>query len=464
MAFLNLNEDTIAAICTAIAASEGGVAIIRISGPDAKTVGESVVSTPKRNPWKSHNVMYGHVLDVSTKQPIDEVLTFFMQGPNSFTGEDVVEIHCHGGLIAVQQVLEAVLDHPKTRRALPGEFSQRAVLNGKLNLTQAESINELIAARSRKSAKLAMAGLDGGIQRKINQLREKLLDHLCEIEARVDFEDELPDIDKESLLKEILQVSIELKKLVQDYKQSSLLNTGLKIAIIGSPNVGKSSLLNKICKSDKAIVTNIPGTTRDLLENQIIIKGVPINLIDTAGIRATNDEVEKLGVAKSFKALSSADLIILVFDLVNGWTSEDEKLLSNIPAETMKLIVGNKCDLYELSNLNPDHKNLTQNKLDVIFSAHTGEGEDKLIQELLKKCGASDIQSLEYALNERQKDLAKAAANSLDKIAVAANDDLPWDFWTIDLRQAIQTLGEITGEEISESLLDRIFSRFCIGK
>ena len=456
------NEDTIAAICTAIATNQGGIAIIRISGPKAKQVGKNIISTPHKKKWVSHEVMHGYAWDKQEEEKIDEVLVFLMEAPRSFTGEDVVEIHCHGGLIAVQRVLKIVLDDRHIRRALPGEFSLRAVLNGKINLTQAESIHELISARSAKAAKLAMAGVDGGIQNQINILREKLLDQLSELEARVDFEDELPQLNVKEVLQNINLIKQSLILLVENSKNASLLTNGLNVAIIGRPNVGKSSLLNRLSKRERAIVTNVPGTTRDLLESEILLNGVPIKLIDTAGIRETTNEVEKLGIEQSHKALMMADLIIIVFDISCGWLETDQNLFLQLPKETPKFIVGNKSDLINHKIREDDFTKST--KSDVIYSAYSGEGEERLIKKLLEKCGASDIQSLQLALNERQRDLAYSAATSLTNLEEVAKQKLPWDFWTIDLREAIHLLNEITGEEITENILNRIFSRFCIGK
>ncbi len=457
-------EETIAAIATAVAPGHGGIAVIRISGSAAEEVGKDVVSTPGQQHWTSHTVLYGHVIDEESKEHIDEVLVLIMKAPRSFTGEDVVEVHCHGGLIAVQRVLERILLHPQVRRALPGEFSQRAVLNGRLDLTQAEAISELIAARSRQAAQLAMTGIDGGIQRRINTLREHLLDQLSELEARVDFEDELPPLDGKLLLNELMKVRLALVELINDASNGAFLRQGLKVAIIGRPNVGKSSLLNRLSRHEKAIVTDLPGTTRDLLESEIILEGVPITLIDTAGIRTAKDSVEKLGIARSHQALKSADVVVMVFDLTMGWTNHDEKVFKQIPKEIPNLILGNKADICLNSEICKTQKQLQEFQSIGIFSALTGEGEKALVQQLLKVCGASETKGLVLALNERQKDLAALAATALARTQQIADQNLPWDFWTIDLRQAIYNLGEITGEEVTEAVLDRIFSRFCIGK
>ena len=453
------STDTIAAVATAVAPGQGGIAVIRLSGPAAEATGRSVVHCPGRQEWGSHRVVYGHVIDGEGRR-LDEVLLLLMRGPRSFTGEDVVEIHCHGGVIAVQRVLEQVLRQPGVRRAHPGEFSQRAVLNGRLDLTRAEAVSELVAARSRRAAELAMAGLDGGIQAQITALRERLLDQLTELEARVDFEEDLPPLDGEALLQQLQAVRLELQQLVRDGERGDALRQGLRVALVGRPNVGKSSLLNRLSRRERAIVTDLPGTTRDLLESEIVLEGVPITLLDTAGIRTTNDAVEQLGIARSHDALDSADLVLLLYDLSVGWTADDEALRQRIPDAVPHLLVGNKVDLAgSVASVRPSAP-----AAEIRLSASTGDGEADLVQSMLERCGALTDGSLLLSLNQRQGDLAQQAADALARSVQVAADGLPWDFWTIDLRQAIHSLGEITGEELTESVLDRIFSRFCIGK
>ena len=454
------DEQTIAAVATAVAPGQGGIAVIRLSGPQAKAAVQAVTRIPGHQPWESHHVLYGHVLAADGEERIDEVLLLLMLAPRSFTGEDVVEIHCHGGVIAVQRVLARVLEQPGLRRALPGEFSQRAVLNGRLDLTRAEAISDLVAARSQRAAQLAMAGVDGGIQKRITALRERLLDQLSELEARVDFEEDLPPLDGSALLEELQMVRGELQQLVEDGQVGAALHQGLRVALVGRPNVGKSSLLNRLSRRERAIVTDLPGTTRDLLESEIVLEGVPITLLDTAGIRATSDAVEQLGIARSHDALASADLVLLLFDLSVGWTPDDEALRQRIPAAVPYLLVGNKVDLAGTDA----RAGSSGSASDIRLSACTGAGEAELVQAMLERCGALTDGSLLLSLNQRQGDLAQQAANALARSAQVAADGLPWDFWTIDLRQAIHSLGEITGEELTESVLDRIFSRFCIGK
>ncbi len=445
---------TIAAIASAVAPGQGGIAVIRVSGPKALAAVAAITLIPGQQPWESHRVLYGHVVAADGVERLDEVLVLLMLAPRSFTGENVVEIHCHGGVIAVQRVLARVLEQPGVRRALPGEFSQRAVLNGRLDLTRAEAMSDLVAARSERAAQLAMAGLDGGVQTKMMALRQRLLNQLSELEARVDFEEDLPPLDGEALLQELQSVRSDLLALVADGERGAVLRHGLRVALVGRPNVGKSSLLNRLSRQQRSIVTDLPGTTRDLLESEIVLDGVPITLLDTAGIRSTDDAVEQLGIARSHDALASADLVVLLFDLTQGWTEEDQDLLALMPEGVPCLRVGNKADL----DSGP------QAVADVRLSAVTGAGEQDLVQALLAGCGGLGEQPLLLALNKRQSDLAATAAEALARSQQVAADGLPWDFWTIDLRQAIHSLGEITGEQLTESILDRIFSRFCIGK
>ena len=455
-------ELSIAAIATAVAPGQGGIAVIRLSGPRAVRAVAAITVIPGQQVWHSHRVLYGHVVAAGGVERLDEVLVLVMLAPRSFTGEDVVEIHCHGGVIAVQQVLARVLEQPGVRRALPGEFSQRAVLNGRLDLTRAEAISDLVGARSQRAAQLAMAGLDGGIQKKMVALRERLLDQLSELEARVDFEEDLPPLSGEALLQELQAVRLELLALVADGERGSVVRHGLRVALVGRPNVGKSSLLNLLSRRERAIVTDLPGTTRDLLESEIVLEGVPITLLDTAGIRATSDEVEQLGIARSRDALASADLVLLLFDLAQGWSEEDQVLFSLIPDGVPCLRVGNKADLSLKAELLAEVTSASV--ADVSLSAVTGDGEEALGRAVLERCCALGEQPLLLALNQRQSDLAVTAAEALARSEQVAADGLPWDFWTIDLRQAIRSLGEITGEQLTESVLDRIFSRFCIGK
>ena len=456
------DDATIAAIATAVAPAAGSVAIVRLSGPRAEPIARQLFRAPGAQVWDSHRVLYGHVLDPASGERVDEALLLLMRAPRSFTREDVVEFHCHGGLVAVARVLELVLA-AGARRAEPGEFSQRAFLHGRLDLTRAEAIGELISARSRRAAQLAMAGLDGGLQRRIGGLRERLLDQLAELEARVDFEDDLPPLDGTAVVAELVAVRADLETLVVEARAAEPLRRGLRVAIVGRPNVGKSSLLNRLSRRERAIVTDLPGTTRDLLESEVVLQGVPLTLLDTAGIRETGDRVEALGIARSREALAGADAVLLLVDLAEGWTVADRQLREQVPPEAALLVVGNKADRAGLAPgpLAPDGPGAPA---EVAISALTGAGEEALASALLARCGAAGSEGLVLALNRRQADLAAAAAAALAGSLEAAAAGLPWDFWTIDLRTATRHLGEITGEEITEAVLDRVFARFCIGK
>jgi len=484
--------DTIAALATAVAPAQGSVAIVRLSGPAAEAIGRRLFGAPGRQLWDSHRVLYGHVIDPASGERVDEALLLLMRAPRSFTREDVVELHCHGGLVAVRRVLELVLA-AGARLALPGEFSQRAFLNGRLDLTRAEAISELISARSRRAAQLAMAGLDGGLQRRISGLRERLLDQLAELEARVDFEEDLPPLEGAGVVAALEAVRSELEAMVAEARQGEVLREGLRVAIVGRPNVGKSSLLNRLCRRERAIVTDIPGTTRDLLESEIVLEGVPLTLLDTAGIREAGDRVEALGIERSREALASADAVLLVFDLAAGWTVADQALLELVPVGVPLLRLGNKADLLgepsaggitegaapgfrigaiapqhvpeqEVASLEPLATDGRAAPADLAISARSGLGIETLGPRLLERCGLLELQGITVALNARQRELAAAAAVSLGRSLETAAAGLPWDFWTIDLRDAARSLGSITGEEVSEAVLDRVFSRFCIGK
>ncbi|MFM7641656.1 MAG: tRNA uridine-5-carboxymethylaminomethyl(34) synthesis GTPase MnmE, partial [Cyanobium sp.] len=448
-------SDTIAAIATAVAPGQGSVAIVRLSGPRAEAIGRQLFQAPGQQVWESHRVLYGHVVDPTTGERVDEALLLLMRAPRSFTREDVVELHCHGGLVVVRRVLELVLV-AGARPAEAGEFSLRAVLSGRLDLTRAEAIGQLVAARSRRAAQLAMAGLAGGLQLRISSLRSTLLDQLSELEARLDFEDDLPPLDAAAVTEALRQAQAALSQWVADSRQGELLREGLRVAIVGRPNVGKSSLLNLLSQRDRAIVTELPGTTRDLLESELVLDGVPLTLLDTAGIRPTADPVEQLGIARSQAALASADVVLLLFDLSEGWTQSDQALRDQVPGGVPLLVVGNKCDRLPAGGpIDP---------AEVSLCALSGEGRQELAVALLERCGAAGLQGLEVALNGRQRQLAAAAAAALGRSLEAADEGLPTDFWTIDLRDAIGRLGEITGDDVSEAVLERVFARFCIGK
>jgi tRNA modification GTPase len=452
--------DTIAAIATAVVPQQGSVGIVRLSGLQALDIAKILFHAPGKQAWESHKIIYGYIRHPDSKEVVDEALLLIMKAPRSYTREDVVEFHCHGGIMPVQQVLQLCLEKG-ARLAQPGEFTLRAFLNGRLDLTQAESISELVGARSPQASQMALAGLQGKLAQPIRQLRSTCLDILAEVEARIDFEDDLPPLNEDEIESSLENALDTVKQILATADRGELLRSGLKVAIVGRPNVGKSSLLNAWSRSDRAIVTELPGTTRDVVESQLIVGGIPIQVLDTAGIRDTLDVVEKIGVERSRHAAKSADLILLTIDAQAGWTSEDEEIYQQVQHRPLILII-NKIDL----NTERSIQYPSEIKTIVKTCAAKEEGIDSLEQAILEAVESNKITAanLDIAINQRQASALTMAKNALEQVQKTISDRLPLDFWTIDLRIAIQALGEITGEEVTESVLERIFSRFCIGK
>ncbi|MCM1985048.1 tRNA uridine-5-carboxymethylaminomethyl(34) synthesis GTPase MnmE [Lyngbya confervoides] len=451
---------TIAAIATAVVPQQGSISIVRLSGPDSVPIARRLFQAPGHQPWESHRILYGKVCHPVTQAVIDEALLLLMLQPRSFTRENVVEFHCHGGMIAVQQVLQLCLDQGAVL-AQPGEFSLRAFLNGRLDLTQAESIADLVGARSPQAAQAAMAGLQGKLAAPIAQMRRTCLDLLAEIEARIDFAEDLPPLDEGELADQIQQILQSLTQLLATADRGELLRTGLKVAIVGQPNVGKSSLLNAWSRSDRAIVTDLPGTTRDVVESNLVVGGIPVQVLDTAGIREAHDQVEQLGISRSLRVAQEADLVLLTIDASQGWTRSDQALLETI-MDLPKLLVVNKVDLVDQIPPLP-----TQPFQAVVYTAAAqAQGIQDLETAILQGTAQGQVSAanLDFAINQRQAAALGQAQISLENLLQTLADQLPLDFWTIDLREAVQRLGEITGEDLVESVLDQIFSKFCIGK
>lgn len=452
--------ETIAAIATAVVPQQGSVGIVRLSGTYAIAIAHSLFHAPGHQAWETHRILYGYIRHPQTQQLVDEALLLIMQSPRSFTREDVVEFHCHGGIMPVQQVLQLCLE-AGARLAQPGEFTLRAFLNGRLDLTQAESIADLVGSRSPAAAQAALVGLQGKLAVPIRQLRSTCLDILAEIEARIDFEEDLPPLDEVAVIAQLSQVLAEVSSILATADRGELLRSGLKVAIVGRPNVGKSSLLNAWSKSDRAIVTDLPGTTRDVVESQLVVGGIPVQVLDTAGIRETSDQVEIIGVERSHRAAQSADLILLTIDASTGWTAADGAIYEQVQHRPL-ILVANKIDLAPTSNIS------CPNGIHHIVktAAARNLGIDALEKAILEAVNAGNLKAadLDFAINQRQAAALTRAKTGLQQVQETIAQQLPLDFWTIDLRGAIQALGEITGEDITESVLDRIFSRFCIGK
>ncbi|MDJ0507861.1 MAG: tRNA uridine-5-carboxymethylaminomethyl(34) synthesis GTPase MnmE [Crocosphaera sp.] len=453
-------DKTIVAIATAIVPEQGSIGIIRLSGEQALTIAQTIFDAPGKQSWHSHRILYGYIRHPQTQEVIDEALLLLMLAPRSYTREDVVEFHCHGGVMPVQQVLKLCLEQGATL-AQPGEFTLRAFLNGRIDLTQAESIAQLVGARSPQASQMALAGLQGKLAQPIRQLRGDCLDILAEIEARIDFEDDLPPLDENEISQGLKSILNQVEGILATAEQGELLHNGLKVAIVGRPNVGKSSLLNAWSRSDRAIVTDLPGTTRDVVESQLVVGGIPIKVLDTAGIRETSDQVEKIGVKRSRLAASEADLILLTIDATVGWKEEETEIYQALGQRPIILVV-NKIDLgtADLSQLPAQIQQIVKT------CAAKNEGIDSLEKAILRSVHQENLtaSNLEYAINQRQAAALTRSKLALEQVQTTIEDNLPLDFWTIDLRSAIQALGEITGEEMTESVLDRIFSRFCIGK
>ncbi len=459
--------ETIVAIATAIVPQQGSVGIVRLSGFDSIAIAQQIFHAPRQQQWESHRILYGHVR--SDQAIIDEALLLLMKSPRSYTREDVVEFHCHGGIMAVQQVLQLCIQRG-ARLAQPGEFTLRAFLNGRLDLTQAESVADLVGAQSPQAAQTALMGIQGKLAKSIRQLRSQCLDVLAEVEARVDFADDLPPIDEDGVRSQLQSIHQQITQILSTAHKGELLRTGLKVAIVGQPNVGKSSLLNAWSQSDRAIVTDLPGTTRDDVESQLIVGGIPIQVLDTAGIRDATNEVEKIGIERSLTAAQSADLVLLTTDATLGWTAAEQTLYDQIKHKP-HIIVVNKVDLLPASSSHPNSKwpiskwPIKEQSI-VHTAAATHHGITALEAAILATANAGNLTAAntDFAINQRQSAAIARAETALTQVEQTIEDALPLDFWTIDLRTAIHALGEVTGEEITESMLDEIFSRFCIGK
>jgi tRNA modification GTPase len=456
---------TIVAIATAIVPQQGSIGIVRLSGEEAIPIARQLFRAPGKQPWETHRILYGQICHPQSGQWIDQALLLLMLAPRSYTREDVVEFHCHGGMIAVQQVLQLCLELG-ARLAQPGEFTLRAFLNGRLDLTQAEGVADLVGARSPQAAQAALAGLQGKLAEPIRHCRTTCLNLLAEIEARIDFEEDLPPLDETEIRAQLAAVTRTVEQLLSTADRGELLRMGLKVAIVGRPNVGKSSLLNAWSRCDRAIVTDLPGTTRDVVESSLVVGGIPIQVLDTAGIRQSVDRVEQLGVQRSRQVAQTADLVLLILDAQVGWTAADAQIYQDIQSQRL-IFVLNKMDLLAADNPGTETlPQLTPAPPIVFTAAAQQQGIEGLETAILETVQGGNLHSgnLDWAINQRQAAALTTAGISLEQVQAAISAQLPLDFWTIDLRSAIQALGEITGEGVTESVLDQIFSRFCIGK
>lgn len=450
-------EDTIAAISTA--PGEAAIGIVRLSGKDALKIAERVFISPTgRALSTSHRICYGCIIDPDTGEQIDEALVTFMKAPRTYTREDIVEINCHGGFIATRRVLELLLRNG-ARAAEPGEFTKRAFLNGRIDLTQAEAVLDLIRAKTDKAERLAMAQLKGALRRKITPLREKLIDISAQIEAQIDFpEEDIEPTQAKEIQSEINAVINDLSALLKTYDEGRLFREGLKTAIIGRPNVGKSSLLNALLEAERAIVTELPGTTRDVIEEYLNLKGLPVRIMDTAGIRQAHDMAEAEGVRRSLCALEDADAAIVVIDSSVPLHKEDIEVLEKVGAKP-HIVALNKCDLPEADISLPEGHNAIR------ISAKTGEGIDALKEAVFNLCIKETAADGDAVLtNARHKVATEDAIQCLEAALSALSSGLPLEIVALELKGAVQSLSALIGAITADDVLNRIFSRFCIGK
>lgn len=450
-------NDTIAAISTTLGV--GAISIIRVSGSDAIKIVNSIFKGKDLKKVESHTISYGHIKDGDNL--LDEVLVSVMKSPKTFTTEDIVEINCHGGIATTNKVLEAVLKNG-ARLAEPGEFTKRAFLNGRIDLSQAESTMDLINAKTESKRKAALNGLDGYVSKLIKNLRQEILEVLATIEVNIDYPEyeDIETMTNEKLKPKIENVIKEIEKIIKESENGKVLTSGIKTVIIGRPNVGKSSLLNRLLDEEKAIVTDIEGTTRDTVEGSITINGVMLDIIDTAGIRKTNDIVEKIGVNKSYSLIESADLVIIVLNNNEKLTEEDKNILDYCKNKKV-IVVINKSDLADKIDIsNITYENIIRtNTVDL-------NGLDELKDKIVELFNLEELtkEDYKYLNNVRQISLIKEAKDILLEALNGINNATPVDLVEIDIKRAWEKLGEIIGATYTDELLDQLFSQFCLGK
>ena len=449
-------NDTIVAISTTMGV--GAISIIRLSGKEAISMVNKSFKGKNLEEVATHTINYGHIYD--NDELIDEVLVSVMKGPRSFTAEDVVEINCHGGIITTNRILETMLNNG-ARLAEPGEFTKRAFLNGRIDLVKSEAVMDLIESKSDEARKVALSQLGGKTSNLITTFRNTLKQLLSSIEVNIDYP-EYYDIEVmtiEKIKEQVSKMKVELEKLVKESENTTIIRDGIKTVIIGKPNVGKSSILNKLLEKDKAIVTDIAGTTRDIVEGEIYLDGVLLNIIDTAGIRTTDDVVEKIGVEKSLSMIDEADLVIVVLNSNEELSEEDKEILEKTKDKT-RIIVLNKNDLERKLVIPTYLKNVVET------NTNDYEGITTLKEKIKELFNLEQIATKDYTYltNSRQISLAKQAYKNLLDAEQAIQDDQPVDMIEIDLKDCFDTLGEIIGATYSEEIIDNLFENFCVGK
>ncbi|HBC4306904.1 TPA: tRNA uridine-5-carboxymethylaminomethyl(34) synthesis GTPase MnmE [Staphylococcus aureus] len=459
-----MDLDTITSISTPM--GEGAIGIVRLSGPQAVEIADKLYKGKHLlNDVPSHTINYGHIIDPESKEVVEEVMVSVLRAPKTFTREDIIEINCHGGILTINRVLELTMTYG-ARMAEPGEFTKRAFLNGRIDLSQAEAVMDFIRSKTDRASKVAMNQIEGRLSDLIKKQRQSILEILAQVEVNIDYPeyDDVEDATTEFLLEQSKEIKQEINRLLDTGAQGKIMREGLSTVIVGKPNVGKSSMLNNLIQDNKAIVTEVAGTTRDVLEEYVNVRGVPLRLVDTAGIRETEDIVEKIGVERSRKALSQADLILFVLNNNEALTQEDYTLYEVVKNEDVIVIV-NKMDLEQNIDIN-EVKDMIGDTPLIQTSMLKQEGIDELGIQIRDLFFGGEVQNqdMTYVSNSRHISLLKQARQTIQDAIDAAESGVPMDMVQIDLTRTWEILGEIIGETASDELIDQLFSQFCLGK
>lgn len=459
-----MDFDTITSISTPM--GEGAIGIVRLSGPQAIEIGDILYKGKKKlSEVETHTINYGHIIDPETNETVEEVMVSVLRAPKTFTREDIIEISCHGGILTINRILELTMTYG-ARMAEPGEYTKRAFLNGRIDLSQAEAVMDFIRSKTDRASKVAMNQIEGRLSDLIKKQRQSILEILAQVEVNIDYPeyDDVEDATTDFLLEQSKRIKEEINQLLETGAQGKIMREGLSTVIVGRPNVGKSSMLNNLIQDNKAIVTEVAGTTRDVLEEYVNVRGVPLRLVDTAGIRDTEDIVEKIGVERSRKALSEADLILFVLNNNEPLTEDDQTLFEVIKNEDVIVII-NKTDLEQRLDVSELREMIGDMPL-IQTSMLKQEGIDELEIQIKDLFFGGEVQNqdMTYVSNSRHISLLKQARQSIQDAIDAAESGIPMDMVQIDLTRTWEILGEIIGESASDELIDQLFSQFCLGK
>ena len=459
-----MDFDTITSISTPM--GEGAIGIVRLSGPQAIEIGDALYKGKKKlSEVDTHTINYGHIIDPETNETVEEVMISVLRAPKTFTREDIIEINCHGGILTINRILELTMTYG-ARMAEPGEYTKRAFLNGRIDLSQAEAVMDFIRSKTDRASKVAMNQIEGRLSDLIKKQRQSILEILAQVEVNIDYPeyDDVEDATTEFLLEQSKNIKEEINRLLETGTQGKIMREGLSTVIVGRPNVGKSSMLNNLIQDNKAIVTEVAGTTRDVLEEYVNVRGVPLRLVDTAGIRDTEDIVEKIGVERSRKALSEADLILFVLNNNEPLTEDDQTLYEVVKNEDIIVII-NKTDLERRLDIEEVKTMIGDTPL-IQTSMLKQEGIDELELQIRDLFFGGEVQNqdMTYVSNSRHISLLKQARQTIQDAIDAAEAGIPMDMVQIDLTRTWEILGEIIGESASDELINQLFSQFCLGK